>query len=142
MAGGFLAGGKQEVVMQFSVGDEIEVYVLRLDHERQRIGLSLKRLQPDPWGLVDLNYTEGQLVTGVVSHVAKFGAFATLDIGIEGLVHSSELAEPPPQEPQAVVQPGDELLLRITRIESSRHRIGLSLKRVSEQERDEWLVDS
>jgi small subunit ribosomal protein S1 len=124
------------------VGDEIEVYVLRLDHERQRIGLSLKHLQPDPWDLVDLNYTEGQLVSGVVSHVAKFGAFAALDIGVEGLIHISELADPPPQEPQAVVQQGDELLLRITRIESSRRRIGLSLKRVSEQERDEWLADS
>jgi small subunit ribosomal protein S1 len=110
--------------------------------ERQRIGLSLKRLQPDPWGLVDLSYTEGQLVPGVVSHVAKFGAFVTLDIGVEGLVHVSELADPPPQEPQAVVQQGDELLLRITRIESSRRRIGLSLKRVSEQEHKEWLADS
>jgi small subunit ribosomal protein S1 len=122
------------------VGDEIEVYVLRLDHKRKRIGLSLKRLQPDPWDLVDMTYTEGQLVSGHVTGVAKFGAFVALDIGVEGLIHINELADPPPEEPGAVVQPGVELVLRILRIEPTRRRIGLSLKRVSAQEHDEWLA--
>jgi small subunit ribosomal protein S1 len=122
------------------MGDEVEVYVLRLDHERKRIGLSLKRLQPDPWSLVDMNYVEGQLVSGVVTNVAKFGAFVALDMGIEGLIHFSELTDPPPKDPRTVVQVGDELVLRILRIESYRRRIGLSLKRVSSQERDDWLM--
>lgn len=122
------------------VGDEVEVYVLRLDHKRKRIGLSLKRLQPDPWDLVDLSYEEGQLVSGIVTGMAEFGAFVTLDIGVEGLVHVSELADPPPQEPQAVVQLGAQLVLRILRVESSRRRIALSLKAVSAQERDDWLA--
>jgi len=122
------------------VGDELKVYVLRLDHERKRIALSLKRLQPDPWDLVDQAYREGQLVSGVVTHVPKFGAFVALDIGVEGLIHTSELADPPPTDPRTVVQQGDELLLRIMRIESARHRIGLSLKRVSAQERSERLA--
>jgi small subunit ribosomal protein S1 len=123
------------------VGDEIDVYVLRLDHKRKRIGLSLKRLQPDPWDLVDLNYTEGQLVLGAVTNVAGFGVFVALDSGVEGLIHLSELADPPPEHPRTVVQPGQELVLRILRIESSRQRIGLSLKGVSAQERDEWLAE-
>jgi small subunit ribosomal protein S1 len=123
------------------VGDEIDVYVLRLDHKRKRIGLSLKRLQPDPWDLVDLNYTEGQLVLGAVTNVAGFGVFVALDSGVEGLIHLSELADPPPEHPRTVVQPGQELVLRILRIESSRQRIGLSLKGVSAQARDEWLAE-
>ena len=123
------------------VGDELKVYVLRLDHERKRIALSLKRLQPDPWDLVDQTYREGQMVSGVVTHVPKFGAFVALDIGVEGLIHISELADPPPTDPRMVVQRGDELLLRIIRIESARHRIGLSLKRVSALEHDEWFAE-
>jgi small subunit ribosomal protein S1 len=121
-------------------GDEIEVYVLRLDHQRKRIGLSLKRLQPSPWGLVDEVYSVDQLVSGVVTNVVKFGAFVALEIGVEGLVHVSELADPPPSEPREVVQVGDRLVLHILRIDSFRHRIALSLKRVSPQERNEWLA--
>jgi small subunit ribosomal protein S1 len=122
------------------VGDEIDVYVLRLDHERKRIGLSLKRLQPNPWTLVDETYTLGQLVSGTVTNVVSFGAFVILDLGIEGLVHVSELADPSPSDPREMVKCGDELVLRILRIDSSRQRIGLSLKAVSDQERGEWLA--
>jgi small subunit ribosomal protein S1 len=129
---------RPEEVLQ--AGDEIEVYVLRLDHQRKRIGLSLKRLQPSPWGLVDETYSVDQLVSGVVTNVVKFGAFVALDIEVEGLVHVSELADPPPSEPRDVAQVGDELVLRILRIDSFRHRIALSLKRVSAQERSEWLA--
>ncbi len=89
---------------------------------------------------MDLNYREGQLVSGIVTGIANFGAFVTLDVGVEGLVHVSELADPPPQEPQVVVQLGAELVLRILRVESSRRRIALSLKAVSAQERDDWLA--
>jgi ribosomal protein S1 len=112
-----------------------------LDHKRQRIALSLKRLQLDPWDLVDTTYSEGQLVSGTVSSVTDFGAFVALDIGVEGLVHISELADPPPQDPQQVVQPGDESILRVLRIDSYRQRIGLSLKEVSKEERDRWLAE-
>jgi small subunit ribosomal protein S1 len=122
------------------VGDEIEVYVLRLDYKRKRISLSLKRLQPSPWELVDEIYTQGQLVPGTVTNVVGFGAFVLLDIGVEGLVHVSELADPPPSDPREVVQQGDELVLRILRIDAFRHRISLSLKRVYPQEEKENLV--
>lgn len=122
------------------VGDEIEVYVLQLDHQRKRIGLSLKRLKPSPWDLLDETYVQGQLVSGVVTNVVKFGAFVLLDIGVEGLVHVSELADPLPSDPQAVVQRGAELVLRILRMDILRRRISLSLRRVSPQERGEWLA--
>ncbi len=122
------------------VGDEIDVYVLRLDHERKQIGLSLKRLQPNPWTLVDETYMVDQLVSGTVTNVVDFGAFVALDLGVEGLVHAGDLADPPPSHPRELVQRGDELVLRILRIDSFRERIGLSAKQVSEQERNEWLA--
>lgn len=122
------------------VGDKVDVYVLQLDHQRKRIGLSLKRLQPNPWSLIDEMYTVGQLVSGVVTNVVNFGAFVLLDVGVEGLVHVSELADPSPADPHQVVQRGDELVLRILRIDSFHHRLSLSLKGVSPQERGEWLA--
>jgi small subunit ribosomal protein S1 len=122
------------------VGDEIDVYVLRLDHERKRIGLSLKRLRPDPWTLVDETYTVDQLVSGTVTNVVDFGAFVALDLGVEGLAHTDELADPPPSHPRELVERGDRLVLRILRIDSFQERIGLSLKQVSEQESEEWLA--
>ncbi|MEJ2211730.1 MAG: S1 RNA-binding domain-containing protein [Anaerolineae bacterium] len=123
-----------------SVGQEVEVYVLRLDHERNRIGLSLKRLQPEPWALVEDTYELGQLVEGVVTNVVDFGAFAEIEAGIEGLIHVSELADMPVGHPKEVVKKGDLLLLRIIRIDARRKRMGLSLKRVLESEWAEWAA--
>ena len=122
------------------VGDEIEVYILGLDHKRKRISLSLKRLQPDPWVLVEDMLTVDQLVSGTVTNIADFGAFVALDFGVEGLLHISELADPQPEKPQEIVQPGEELVLRILRIDPIRRRLGLSLKKVSTAEREEWLA--
>jgi small subunit ribosomal protein S1 len=123
-----------------SVGDEVEVYVLRLDHERERIGLSLKRLQPEPWSLVEDKYELGQLIEGVVTNVVDFGAFAEVEEGVEGLIHVSELAEAPISHPRDVVKKGDLLLLRVIRIDVRRKRLGLSLKRVLESEWSEWAA--
>jgi len=122
------------------VGDEIDVYILHLDYKQQRIGLSLKRLQPNPWSIVQETYTVDELVSGTVTNVVDFGVFVALDVGVEGLVHISELADPQPQKSHKIVRPDDELVLRILSIDSIRQRISLSLKRVSAQERDEWLA--
>jgi small subunit ribosomal protein S1 len=111
-----------------SVGDEIDVYVLRLDYERRRIGLSIKRLQPDPWTLVDNKYQVGQLVQGKITNVVDFGAFARLEPGVEGLIHISELAEGKVGPLSSVVKKGDELTLRIISLNAGRRRIGLSLR--------------
>ncbi len=122
------------------VGQEVDVYVLRLDHERRRIGLSLKRLQAEPWALVEDKYELGQLVEGVVTNVVDFGAFAEIEEGVEGLIHVSELSDQPISHPKEVVKKGDLLLLRIIRIDIRRKRLGLSLKRVLESEWAEWAA--
>jgi small subunit ribosomal protein S1 len=118
------------------VGDEIDVYILNLDHERKRISLSLKRLHPDPWTVIEDTLSVDQLVTGIVTNVVDFGVFVALDVGVEGLVHISELADPPPERSQEVARRGQELLLRVLRIDPARQRLGLSLKRVSDSERE------
>ena len=115
------------------VGDEVDVYVLRLDYERKRIGLSIKRLQPDPWTLVDEKYQVGQLVRGTITNVVAFGAFARLEPGVEGLIHVSELAEGKISHPSSVVKKGNELTLRIISINAGRRRIGLSLRQAPPQ---------
>ena len=112
------------------VGDEIDVYVLRVDRERKRIGLSLNRLRPDPWTLVEEKYQVGQLVEGTITHVVDFGAFARIEEGIEGLIHISELAEGNIFRPQDVVKEGDMLTLRVIGIDATRRRMGLSLRQV------------
>ncbi len=122
-----------------SVGDEIEVYILRLDLEGKRIGLSLKRLQPNPWLLVDGMYHVGQLVEGEVSRVTDFGAFISMEPGIEALLHISQISDPPPDHPRELVREGEHLVMRIISIESHRQRLGLSLKEVNEEERERIL---
>jgi len=111
-----------------SVGDEVDVYVLRLDHERGRIGLSIKRLLPDPWTLADDKYQVRQVVQGKITNVVAFGAFARLEPGVEGLIHVSELAQGKIGHPSSVVKKGDELTLRVISINAERRRIGLSLR--------------
>jgi small subunit ribosomal protein S1 len=118
------------------VGDEVKVYVLNVDRDRRRIGLSLKRLQPDPWTLVDEKYSVDQLVEGVVTKLAKFGAFACIvgDEEIEGLIHISELSEDHIAHPKEVVEEGQVVTLRVIRIDTDQRRMGLSLKRVDQAE--------
>ncbi len=120
------------------VGDEVQVYILRLDAEGKRIGLSLKRLQDNPWAMVDDLYHVGQLVEGVVSRVAQFGAFVSLDPGIEALLHTSQISDPAPEDPTLVVHEGQRLLMRVISIESDKQRLGLSLKEVSAEEKARW----
>jgi len=115
------------------VGQEVEVYVLRVDRERQRVALSLKRLQPDPWVSVEERYQEGQLVEGVITRLTKWGAFASIagDEAIEGLIHISELDDSPVVHPRDVVQPGQVVTLRVIGVDETRHRLALSLKQTA-----------
>jgi len=121
-----------------NVGDEVTVYVLRLDEEGKRIGLSLKRLQKNPWDIIEEIYHVGQLVEGKVSRVAQFGAFVSLDPGIEALLHISQMAEPQPEHPSLVVHEGQRLLMRVISIEPDKQRLGLSLKEVTQEEQARW----
>ncbi|MGI6207378.1 MAG: 30S ribosomal protein S1 [Anaerolineae bacterium] len=134
------------------VGQQVKVQVLSVDQERKRIGLSIKRLQPEPWETVGDRYTTGQLVEGTVTKLTDFGAFAQLEDGIEGLIHVSELSDRRVTHPNEVVQEGDKVTLRVIRVEPERRRIGLSLKRVTDpdylgmdwqfaEELEDWDVD-
>lgn len=118
------------------VGQEVEVYVLGVDRERQRVALSLKRLQPDPWATVEERYQEGQLVEGLITRLTKWGAFASIagDEAIEGLIHVSELDEGPVVHPRDVLHPGQVVTLRVIGVDQRRHRMALSLKQVSQGE--------
>ncbi len=118
------------------VGQEIEVYVLGVDRERQRVALSLKRLQPDPWVSIEERYQEGQLIEGVITRLTKWGAFASIvgDEAIEGLVHVSELDYGPVIHPSDVVQVGQVVVLRVIGVDGTRHRMALSFKQVADGE--------
>jgi len=133
-------------------GEEVKVQVLSVDKDRRRIGLSIKRLQPEPWETVGDRYATGQLVEATVTKLTEFGAFAQLEDGIEGLIHVSELSDRRVTHPNEVVQEGDKVTVRIIRVEPERRRIGLSMKRVSDpdylgmdwqfaEELDDWDVD-
>ena len=111
-----------------SVGETVKVQILSVDLDRRRIGLSLRRLQPQPWDLVDQQFEVGQVVTGRITKLVNFGAFARLDSGVEGLIHISELANRRVTHPKEVVAEGEEHELRIIRIDTARQRMGLSLK--------------
>jgi small subunit ribosomal protein S1 len=114
------------------VGQEVEVYILNVDQERKRIGLSLKRLEPEPWTTVESRYYVGQLVEGTITRLANFGAFALVNNELEGLIHISELSGGRINHPQEVVHEGEKHVMRIIRIDPRRRRMGLSLKRVAD----------
>ncbi|MBA2454903.1 MAG: S1 RNA-binding domain-containing protein, partial [Chloroflexia bacterium] len=111
------------------IGQEVDVYVLGINAEERKIALSIKRTQPEPWSWVATKYDVNQLVVGRVTQLANFGAFARIEDGIEGLVHVSELSEARISHPRQYVSEGQDLLLRIIRIDPQRRRMGLSLRR-------------
>lgn len=112
------------------VGQDVKVQVIAIDTENKRIGLSLRRLQEDPWIQKVGHLREGQLIEGTVTHLTKFGAFAKLDDELEGLIHISELDDKRIAHPKEVISEDDTLTLRIIKIDTDRRRIGLSLRKV------------
>jgi small subunit ribosomal protein S1 len=114
------------------VGDEVTVEVLDVDMERERVSLSLKATQEDPWQHFARTHQIGQIVPGKVTKLVPFGAFVRVEEGIEGLVHISELAERHVEIPEQVVQVGDDVMVKIIDIDLERRRISLSLKQANE----------
>ena len=124
----------EEVVM---VGEELDVFVLRVDAENNKIALSLRRLQPEPWETINDRYQAGDIVDATITKLTNFGAFARVkgDGGsVEGLIHISELTSRMVSHPKEVVKEGDEVKVKILRIEAERRRLGLSLKQAAEEE--------
>lgn len=109
-------------------GAQVQVYVIDVQREQRRVGLSLKRLSPDPWALAAEHYKPGDTVDAVITNIVSFGAFARLPEGIEGLIHTSELAEGSFLHPNNVVREGDTVCVRVMNIDPARQRIGLTLR--------------
>jgi small subunit ribosomal protein S1 len=116
------------------IGDKVTVKVLDIDRDRQRISLGLKQTQEDPWQRVVDTYNIGDELEGTVTKVVAFGAFVEILDGVEGLVHISELAQHHVENPREIIQPGDQVRVKILEIESERRRLSLSVKRVEGQE--------
>ena len=114
------------------VGDEIEVQVLDVDLDKERISLSLKATQQDPWQEFATTHHVGELVYGRVTKLVPFGAFVQVGEGIEGLVHISEMSQHHVDLPEQVVTPGEELWVKIIDLDLQRRRISLSIKQAAE----------
>ncbi len=126
-------GHPSEVVEK---GQEVECKVVSVDQERRRIALGLKQMDDDPWATdIPNRYQPGQLVKGNVTKITNFGVFVGLEDGLEGLLHISELAEHKVENPEDVVKVGDEIEVKILRVDADERKIGLSRKRV------EWAED-
>jgi small subunit ribosomal protein S1 len=120
-----------------TVGQEVEVKVLDIDRDRQRVSLGLKQTQEDPWkSLVD-SHNVGDIMTGAVTKLVSFGAFVQISEGIEGLVHISELASHHVEKPEEVVSVGDDIEVKVIEIDSDRRRLSLSIKRLHEEAGEE-----
>jgi small subunit ribosomal protein S1 len=116
----------------YKVGDEVEAEVIDINHERGRISLSIRRLQPDPWHSTVADFRVGDIIDGTVTKLVNFGAFVRVRDGLEGLIHISELSHQRVAHPGDVVREGQTLKLKIISLDSERHRLGLSLKQAEE----------
>src|ERR671932_206436 len=117
------------------IGQKVRVKVLDVDRDRQRISLGLKQTQTDPWQRVIEECRQDDVVTGRITKVVTFGAFAEILPGVEGLIHISELADHHVENPREVVQQNEDVNVRIIEIDADRRRLSLSLKRVEPGER-------
>ncbi len=117
-------------------GQEVEVYVMGVNPDQERIALSLKRLRPNPWSLAGANYQVGQILEGTVTNVVSFGAFVRIEEGLEGLIHVTELAEGNFLHPRNVVHEGETVKVRVLNIDTANRRLGLSLRQAYSAEFD------
>jgi small subunit ribosomal protein S1 len=116
-----------------TIGQEIDVKILKVDSVNNKIALSLKQTQPEPWDNIDEQLNVGDIVNGTITKLTDFGAFARVEDLVEGLIHISELAPRIIQHPRDVVSEGDQVRLKVLRIEADRRRLGLSLLQAEEE---------
>ncbi|GAB6187210.1 30S ribosomal protein S1 [Thermopirellula anaerolimosa] len=123
-------------------GQEVECRVLSVDKQRRRIALGLKQMAEDPWeNYIPSKYQPGQIVKGTVTKITNFGVFVGLEEGLEGLLHISELADHKVDNPEQVVKLGDEIEVKILRVDHDARKIGLSRKRVEWAEEEEQAAE-
>jgi small subunit ribosomal protein S1 len=115
---------------KYKKGDLVKCVVLDIERDKQRVGLGVKQLTEDPWlHAIPEAYQPGMVVHGTVTKITNFGVFVELEAGLEGLLHISELSDQKVENPQDVVKPGDQLDVKILRVDMQERKIGLSLKR-------------
>lgn len=119
-----------------SVGDEVEVYILSVDEENKRLGLSLKATIEDPWNRVNENIKIGSVTEGTIKKLVNFGAFVEILPGIEGLVHLHEISEDNITKPDDKLQIGDKVKVKILEINKENKRVSLSIKEALEKNKD------
>lgn len=124
------------------VGDEIEVKIIDIDPERQRISLSRKAVLPGPWQTIAEEVKAGDYVEGIVTRLVDFGAFVKLPIGVEGLIHTSQIGYSSGQNPQGAIKPGDKVLLKVLEVNSDRKRVALSMRQVPMERQISWAMDN
>src|SRR5256712_14000920 len=117
-----------------SVGQEVDVEILDVDLERERVSLSLKSTQEDPWREFERKHKAGEIIDGTVTKLVPFGAFVRVGEGIEGLVHISELSDQHVESPEQVVSVGQQVRVKVVDVDVPRRRISLSIRRVGDQE--------
>ncbi len=122
-------------------GDKVDVVILEVSPENQRISLGLKQAQEDPWASIATKYTIGQVVTGKVTKLASFGAFIGLEEGIDGLVHISQIGEEHVEKVRDVLKIGQEITARVVKIDQAERRLGLSIKAASLPDEDFVVQD-
>jgi len=124
------------------VGDEFEVKVIDIDPERQRISLSRKALLPGPWQTIGEEIKAGDYIEGIVTRLVEFGAFVKLPVGVEGLVHTSQIGYSSTQNPQGVIKPGDKVLLKVLEVNPERKRVALSMRQVPLERQIAWAMEN
>ena len=111
-------------------GEDVQAVVLSVDQDKQRIALGLKQMQEDPWTtVIPANYRPGMVVHGPVTKIANFGVFVELEPGLEGLLHISEISDQKIEKPEDQLKVGQEVEVKILRVDGDERKIGLSLKR-------------
>jgi small subunit ribosomal protein S1 len=119
-------------------GEDVQAVVLSVDQEKQRIALGLKQMQEDPWvAVIPMNYRPGMVVKGHVTKIANFGVFVELEPGLEGLLHISEISDQKVEKPEDILKIGQEVEVKILRVDSDERKIGLSLKRAQWAQEEE-----
>jgi small subunit ribosomal protein S1 len=133
-------GHPSEVVEK---GQEVTCKVISVDQERRRIALGLKQLDEDPWATdIPGRYQPGQLVTGTITKITNFGVFVGLEDGLEGLLHISELADHKVENPEDIVKVGEQIEVKVLRVDADERKIGLSRKRVEWAEEDHIAAEA
>ena len=127
---------------KYKKSESVKCVVLDIDQDKQRVGLGVKQLSEDPWlHAIPDAYMAGMVVHGKVTKITNFGVFVELEEGLEGLLHISELSDQKVEKPQDIVQPGDELDVKILRVDTEERKIGLSLKRAQLAESQESAAE-